>query len=197
MTVTIQSLGEKHLTAFRETCVRIYLDGNCYPFAIALHRALGWPIIGLMHGDIIRHALVQNPEDEIYHDVRGPVAKEEIGDPFDDIFPPYELRPLKEEDLRQVQRTPAESQLTEVFSLRTIRVAEILFPDLPWKDPFQERVYRFAKELETLSRKHGLWIRGTVPTALPLLTEMSENELTGYLLERTGVDGCTFTINSL
>lgn len=189
MAPILQPRSKEYLTDLERTCLGMFLQGQCYIFATALHRGLGWPIIGLMQGTVVQHALVKNPEDQTLHDVRGLVSGEEIGRPFN-ISPPYDLQPLEESDLfKQARGSP--SRLSETTSM-----AEELFPDLPWKNSLKERALKFAEELEALSHKHGLWIRELVPAAPPLLVQRGKGEVKGYLLRREGFAGETLTITS-
>lgn len=176
--------------ALRDMCVQTFLDGECYAFATALHEGLGWPMIGLMDGDVIRHVAVQSPDGKLY-DARGLIKEEEfgLGGPFG-LRPPYDLRRVSVGDL---VRTGEPSE----FRARTVRrarmVAEAIWPELPWQDSFATRVTAFANELEALSRKHGLWIRSPVPAAAPVLA-IGDDAEGGYKLRPTA-DGTTFTID--
>lgn len=175
MVVVIQNLDNETLREFHELCEGVYLDGECYTFAIALHRNLGWPIVGLMHKGTVRHALVRRPEDQVLFDARGPVTQAELGEPFG-IPLPYDLKPIEENDLRRIK------PIQEQGIARTLELAEKLWPDLPWKNSAQKRALRFAEELEQLSRKHGIWLRSRVGAdSLPLLY-VGYGDETGYTL---------------
>lgn len=174
----------------RDTCIRIFLDGECYAFAIALHKGLGWPMIGLMDGDVIRHVTVQRPDGKM-HDARGFIKEEKfgLGCPFG-LKPPYDLKEVTIDDLVRIGE-PLEVRANTVRRARMI--AEAIWPELPWLDNFATRVTAFANELEALSRKHGLWIRSPVPAAAPVLA-IGDNDEGGYKLRPT-VCGTTFTID--
>jgi hypothetical protein len=73
------------------------------------------------------------------------------------------------------------------------KMAELLFPDLPWKDSEVLKIKAFVDELEALSRKHKRWIIGTVPGTLPLITDGEDDE-GGYELGQTA-NGAMVTIN--
>ncbi len=179
---------EESWEALHEECLTMYLDGACYAFATALHQGLGWPIVGLMNGEVIRHAAVQSPDGRL-HDVRGFISEEQFGSPFG-FAPPYTLRAISMDNLRRDEE-PEEVRLNAVRRAR--RTAEILWPELPWQKSFTARVSAFADELEILSKKHGLWIRAAVPGARPLLAVSGYDE-GGYELSPTH-DGLTFTID--
>ncbi len=160
----------------RDLCLSLYLDDECYAFATALHQGLDWPILGLMNGEEIRHAVVQDP-DGVLHDARGPLTEEELGDPFA-VFPPYDLRPITMDDLRR----KGEPSIVREGSVRNARkLAEMLWPELPWIGSLAARVRAFADELEALSRKHKLWIRASVPAVPPIIADGDDAE-SGYLV---------------
>ncbi|HBI50598.1 MAG TPA: hypothetical protein DDY21_01980 [Candidatus Moranbacteria bacterium] len=159
--------------------IGLCLDGECYAFAIAMHRCLSWPMIGLMQGELIRHAGVVDPDGNIW-DCRGKVGEKEFGEPFLDIKFPYETRPITEEQLKVV--APLLSN-REPFIESLSKKAQMVWPELPWKsDTLVVRVRAFAEELEALSRKHSLWIYGNLPTALPAIAE-GDGEEKGYALK--------------
>ena len=188
-TLILRSEDPDEIETLRALCLSTYLDGECYAFATALHEGLGWPIIGLMHNGEIRHALVQDPEG-LLHDVRGVIRKEaHVGQPFD-LLPPYDLRQVTVADLVR----EGEPDYMRAHSVRMARrLAEAIWPELPWKESFAKRVVAFANEFETLCRKHGLWIRASVPASAPLIA-LGEDDEGGYQLRPT-VDGMTFTID--
>ena len=86
-------------------CRARYLNGECYAFAIAMHRATGFPMVGLV-GELqkkttVIHAAVLNPEGKFF-DARGVVSEEEFGKPFG-YKPPYRLKQVSEPDLRDIR----------------------------------------------------------------------------------------------
>ncbi len=138
----------------------MFLQGECYAFAIALHQGLTWPMIGLMKKEVIWHAGVRAPDGQIW-DIRGPLSEDDFSSRYE--LPAQILREITIEELhamRQIQH-------------RTITlargIAEKLWPELPWRDSHTAKVIAFADELEALSRKHDLWIVGHIPTQLPRL----------------------------
>lgn len=174
----------------RDLCIGIFLDGECYAFATALSVGLGWPMIGLMDGKVIRHVVVQDHDGNL-HDARGLIKEEEfgLGGPFG-LKPPYDLRKVSASDLVR----DGESSEVRANTVRRARMmAETIWPELPWRNSFAARATAFADELETLSKKHGLWIRSPVPAAAPLLA-ISHDDEDGYTLRPT-IDGITFTID--
>lgn len=205
MAVIVENLDPDAREAIADMCAGIFLHGECYAFAIALHRGIGWPIVALMarvesvlkelgededaflypKGEIPLHAAVRRP-DGMLHDARGVFPEEEIGEPFG-IAAPHRLVNLAESDLRAIRpvgdRTVA----------RARRFAEALWPDLPWKETAAGRVAAFAAELEDLCRRRGLWIRGPVPGSLPLVCEEGGEE-GGYVVRPTA-DANAFLIN--
>ena len=71
MSLKFEKLNEESLQILDDMARSIYLDGQCYEFAIALHRGLGWDLVGVMTGSIvgsvIRHALVKSPDGKSRH----------------------------------------------------------------------------------------------------------------------------------
>lgn len=183
---TLEGVVRKNLD---DLCRGVFLDGNCYAFATALHEGLGWPMVGLMSGDTIRHVVVVSPEGD-YYDARGKVSPTRLGIPFGMMQGGYELRNVTIDELERPNETPSVRQ----SSIRMARkFAEALWPELPWRDSAAQRAAAFCDELEALSRKHGIWIRATVPGARPILYTAYGDE-TGYELHTTE-DGLAFTMD--
>lgn len=162
----------------------IFFDGECYAFAIALHQGLGWPIVGLVLGKVIRHAGVQSPDGTL-RDVRGSLTEEEFGNYFSS--PPFDIQELRVDELRAVR--PIHDRTIE----KARQWAEVLWPDLPWLHSHTSKVLAFADELEALCRKHGFWIRSPVPASPPILYD-AYGEEGGFELHNT-IDGVAYTID--
>lgn len=163
-----------------DLCLSMYLDGECYAFAIALHQGLGWPLAGLMDGEIIRHAAVWGP-DGMLHDARGAIPVEEVGHPFGLTWP-YDIRAITEGDIRGESTAP-ESRTYRVNNAR--RTAEALWPDLPWRESLEARVRAFVDELEELSRKHECWIRSPTPANPPIIAiGNGDGDESGYTISQ-------------
>lgn len=159
--------------------------GQCYPLAIALHRNLGWPMVGLFSDDRIIHAGVRSPEGKIW-DGRGEVSQEEFTKPF--AYISNVIRDVTEEEL--FARNKVSEHLVDMMTEK----AQVVWPELPWKyNTFQDRIIAFADELEMLSRKHKLWICGNTPMSLPIVFKGCDDEV-GYAIKPT-LDGVTYTIN--
>ncbi|MDB5244224.1 MAG: hypothetical protein JWN18_94 [Parcubacteria group bacterium] len=137
-----------------------FLEGECYAFAIALNDGLDWPLVGLMKGDVVWHAGVWAPDGLIY-DARGPLSKDAFARHF--LLHPYDIRDVTTHELY------ATRPIDERSIKKARRLAEVLWPDLPWIDSAVAKVKAFADELEALSRKHGLWVCGNVPANTPIL----------------------------
>ncbi|MBP9668952.1 MAG: hypothetical protein KBE09_01545 [Candidatus Pacebacteria bacterium] len=161
----------------------VYLNGECYAFAIALNDGLGWPMVGLMKGDVIWHAGVRAPDGRI-HDVRGFLSEETFASYF--LSPPFVLRTIDETMMRNTRKI-------DEHTIRYARhLAETLWPELPWKETYAMKVHAFAEELEALSRKHGFWITGSVPAQAPRLYKECGDE-GGYRVCPTS-DGLAYTV---
>lgn len=166
----------------------IFLHGECFSFALALHRGLDWPLIALMKDEKILHAAVRNPDGRI-HDVRGFVSEEEFGKPF--------LGARKDFIIREIDTSALDAvEPTHEHTIQCARnAAEILWPKLPWKETRISKIAAFADEFEALCRKHKLWIRAPFldPTIAPPLA-FGEGDEGGYELFPT-IDGFSYTIN--
>lgn len=187
MATTYRPIKGEDRECLLRMCTGMFLEGQCYEFALALHRGLGWPIIGLIHQDTIFHALVRDPEGN-HWDSRGKLKDSEISAPFCVPSPP-ELREVTYKELLSVREG---NGLTIVeHSIETASCfSQTLWPELPWKDTRASKIQHFLADLEELSRRYGIWIRGPVPAASPHLSEEFGEE-SGYWFAPT-VDGFGF-----
>lgn len=165
-----------------------FLHGECYAFAIALHEGLGWPIVGLMVGDVIYHAAVKDPEGRLF-DARGFVPEMEFGMPFG-VRPPFTLHEMSPHELDR-DGEPEERRAHLIQLAR--QYAETAWPELPWKDASVQRIKAFCDALEQVCRRHGLWIRAPYPAARPVITTEDGKE-GGYEIQPT-VNNSEFTLN--
>ena len=167
MSIRHHGLSEEDRRDCCEVCLSLYLDGQCYAFAIALHRNLGWQIVGLMDGEVIRHAAVLSPGGVLF-DIRGEVPLEKFGEPFG-LQPPYQISPIEESDLFAAAPV-SEGEIELAFVM-----IERIWPNLPgWKpSDFRKRAEAFMKGLDDLSREHGIYIRGPHmnPATFPVITD--------------------------
>ncbi len=167
----------------------IFLDGECYAFATAMHDAFDWPLVGLVGTDrVVYHAGVKAPDGRLF-DARGFVSTDNFAKPFG-IPCAYTLEPVGLDQLIR-DREPEHVRRHSVMMAR--RMAEAVWPDMPWKDSALIRARRFCDALEALSREHGFWIRGPYAAARPHLSEACGEE-DGYGLRPTD-DGQSFTID--
>ena len=123
LTITFENLDAENIQLLYDFCTGVYLDGECYAFAVALQQNLEWPIMGLMHGGTIRHALLQRPDGGLF-DARGPIKSKDAGKPFE-VPPPYDLKPVEEIGLRQTRL------IQELRIRRALDLAQRGWPDLP------------------------------------------------------------------
>lgn len=186
MTIAVKNLDIEMAQILHDLCQGVYLDGECYAFAMALHRNLGWQMLGLLHQNTIRHAVVRNPQNGALFDARGQITDSELGDPFG-VPAPYHLKQLEELDLLLL-RPVHERSIAQALDM-----AQRIWPDLPWKDSPLERACKFAQALEELCRQYNIWIRPTVPGAAPILYTGYGDE-TGYALFPVA-NGAICTIN--
>jgi hypothetical protein len=188
MTTTVLPLSGESLNTMRSLAHSAFLDGECYAFAIAVSRGTGFPIVGLMEGSVPRHALVYNRDKGAFLDVRGEhtLHDQRLGEPFGHRAP-YDLKEIPE--ARLFGQRPVHDMT--IASAR--RMAEALFPALPWKRGRAARAREFCDELEALCRRHGFWIRSPYPAAKPILCEAHQDEA-GYTLRPTDC-GMHYTID--
>lgn len=149
-----------------------YLKGSCFEFAIALHRSLGFPIIGLIADDTIHHAAVKCPDGQLF-DARGHFPAAEFGKPFG-LGPFNETREITETDLFD------DREIQERAINMALRCAEALWPEESWTDSLASKALAYAEEIEEVSRKHGLWLWGGVATCPPLISDIPNEEVSGY-----------------
>ncbi|KND50821.1 MAG: hypothetical protein AB202_00245 [Parcubacteria bacterium C7867-007] len=161
----------------------VFLEGECYAFAIALNQGLNWPMAGLMKDAVIWHAGVRAPDGRI-HDVRGLLTEEEFGGHF--LSPPFDIREITANELYATR--PVHNYTVK----RARQLAEVLWPELPWVENHTMKAQAFADELEALSRKYGLWITGGIPADPPRLFTGGGDE-GGYEVRHT-IDGLAHTI---
>lgn len=184
MPVRILPLDEETLDHLRGIISAVYLDGECYELAFALHRLTGWPIvalntIGLKETDLehaFRHAAVRDPKGML-HDARGTVSPQDFGRPFGlRTSVESRLHVVTEDEVRQVR------PVNEYAVNRAAQLAEVVWPELALlAEARRSRYQRFVEALEALSREHGIWVRSPLPAAhhRPCLAEGEGDEL-GY-----------------
>lgn len=171
--ITVKDFDAEMAQILHDICKGIFLEGECYAFAIMLNRELGWPIMGLMDKNIVRHAIAQSP-DGTWFDARGSLAEMELGKPFG-ISRPYNLRAVEENDLRAI-RPVGEPSIAKARD-----IAERLWPHFPWKNASMQKARAFAEELENLCKKHGVWLRSSSPGQAPILV-IADGDETGFAL---------------
>lgn len=184
MSITIKT--DEQTVKFLSDFLSSSIYGQCYPFAIAMHRGLGWQLVGLFYEGMIIHAGVRSPEGKIW-DGRGKISDADFITPFaNEVY--SAICNITEEDL--LSRDDTAESLVDFYTDR----AQVVWSNLPWNKPvYQENVIAFAKELEELSRKYKLWVCGPYPAATPVLFQGYDDEK-GYELTRTS-DGVTYKIN--
>ncbi len=175
MTTVLVQPHEEDITMARELWIPMFVHGECFAFAKALHRGLGWPIMGILRDGAVVHAVVRRPDGD-FQDARGVVSEAELGAPFD-MMPPYDLRPFREDELC------ISSQKHERTIQIAAGVAAMFWPDLPWKPESRlPQMIQFVNELETLCSKHKFWLRSTSPTH-PIIVDTAVGSEKGYTLE--------------
>lgn len=188
MTTHLLPMPGEDLDTLRSIAKTMYLDGECYAFAIAVSRGTGLPIVGLMEGSVPRHALVYWKDKNKFVDVRGlhGMHDPKLGEPFGHRHSSYDLQEIPEE------RLFAQRQIDDSSIAYATRYADVLLPMLPWKQSRALRVKAFCDDLEDLCKRHGFWIRsqGLYDT---ILCEAGRDEA-GYTL-RPMLDGTQYSLN--
>lgn len=190
MTTAVLLLDDEARETLHNMAVSVHLDGECYAFAIALSRNLGWKMLGLMPtgGSAPRHAAVYGALDHKLYDVRGSFKQDDprFGEPFG-VGLPYKLKPITEDLLRKVR--PVHENTIAMAQ----KFAESIWPHYPWINSAARRMRAFADDLEALSRKHKIWLRAPYPGAKPILNNECDEEA-GYTICPTD-DSIAFTID--
>ena len=158
-----------------------YLHGKCYEFAIALHEGLSLPLVGIQVGDEIIHAGVKSG-DELYRDVRGDLTLQEFLQGFD-ISLEFIVRPTTREELELLYVWKTRVELPRDYIDRARVHAETVWASWPWRDSKSAQLESFVKDLEELSKKHGIWIREQFPSTPTILYFGDEIEK-GYNLQQ-------------
>ncbi len=169
--LTAQDFEALHITA-----KGLFLHGQCYEFAIAIHRATGWSLVGLMKESVIEHAGVRGHDGLIY-DSRGANTSEDFSKEFN--LTPDNVQTIVEKDLYATRK------IFEGSIRLASRIAQSLWPELPWRpNTLHSRMIAFMEDLERLSYDHNLWIRSTIPGCRPVISEGDDLE-GGYFFSPT------------
>lgn len=179
----IVALLEEYRAFLIGTQTDTYLHGECYAFAMALHKGLGWQMVGLMNDQVPEHVGVRSPDGRIF-DARGYVTEDTFAQPY--LRPPYIFQNVEEDDLRSIR------PVHEHSIYRATCFAEMIWPELPWTTPTSSRILAFVDALEQLSRAHGIWIRESSPSSFPLIYVGDETEK-GYQI-RPFMSARTFSL---
>lgn len=143
-----------------------YLYGRCFIYALAVARGTGEQLVVIEDRSGIVHAGVRTTEG-LCKDVRGTMEGYAFAAPF--TSGNHLIRESSEEELLRVSLEANGEPITEGMVLQARRHAESLWPDWPWKESHLNKMRSFVEELETLCRKHGLWLREPSPSTLPII----------------------------
>lgn len=168
--IEIQRLSDENSEQMRSMLSTLYLEGMCYPFALAVHMGSGWRMVGFMAEGEIHHVGVRCPEGR-YFDARGFVEEDSIRKPFTRVGDLPEVD-VSVEDL---MRHPKSSDHNVERALELVQVA---YPfDIPWVEGTPlKKIEAFATALEQLCREHRVWIRAALPTCLPVVYHWDGDE---------------------
>lgn len=153
-----------------EALSAVFLEGECYAFAVALQRLTGFEMVALKtEAHPTRHAAVRDQAGRLY-DARGFVSEAAFGIPFG-VSPPYDLWVVTLEELRAIRPVHDYTiERAEMF-IETTRPELVRFPTVRTR-----QIIAFLDGLEVLSRQHGLWIRSRLPMVPPYLAEAYGDE---------------------
>lgn len=155
MPVIIRELSEEDRAAAHASNMHFF-NGNCYSFAVALHRLTGWQIVGLVRSCEIwpDHVGVRDPDGNL-RDYRGIVPYKEFGRYFG-YTAPYKLRDYSPEELAR------SSGVRESLVELALDLIEVIWPELPMRiDGKLARAHRFTAAMEQLCRDHDIWFTTT------------------------------------
>ncbi|MEX0652346.1 MAG: hypothetical protein WD509_03400 [Candidatus Paceibacterota bacterium] len=186
MTTLFNELCEENKETLRQKYIPMFFGEECHAFAIALNRGLGWPIVWLMNGTVVHHVAVRSPEGLLYN-AQGAFSEKELSELFSPSLT-YSLCEITEVYLPTDEKA---QRVREHRIAQARKFAETLWPELDWLESRVSKVKAFIDELETLSRKHKVWIRSPYSELQAVVEEGEGNEL-GYRLEEV-LNG--FTIN--
>lgn len=127
----------------------IYLNGDCWDFALALHRQTGWPVHGAFdEEDVLCHVAVAHP-DGGWVDIRGWIMEM----PGAASVRPVSWELIARESERLIMFAPCENGRVlpmwkepwrHGFLVRTAGLAALLHPDLHGPDPHQHEMEAIA-----------------------------------------------------
>lgn len=128
-----------------------YLQGACSAFAIAVSRRTGWPLVALWDATGLVHSGCRTPEGAIAH-AAGIVSEDEFR-----RSAWGELR-----DCDEATMLGSHPQTEEQIVQAGIHADLML--DLPGRSPTSDRYRAFAEDLVALCERHGIYLRGAMPS---------------------------------
>lgn len=179
----VKRLSEEDREALQEAISGRYLHGDCYSFAIALHRRTGWQLVGAVDREgLALHAGVRRP-DGVYLDVRGFMGEYWFLDGWTQAVG---IAEMSEADLLAVDS----KQMDERIAKADVHI-DRLFPDLPGSDEAGKRIGAFLQGLHALCREHGFYIRAQTPGMRPVIYSAHGDEA-GFCADELCIGGWAF-----
>jgi hypothetical protein len=170
--IEIKKLGEEDAESVSHMIEGIYLEGNCYEFALGVHQDTGFPLAGLVNNGTVWHAGVRHSDGRFF-DARGFVEESDIEVPFRKQGP-FEIREIT------IQEMQASRQISEEGALHASQMVQVVYPDFPWNEcSLISKTRAFLDELEELCRLHGFMIRAPYVTTQPIV-ELAHGDEKGF-----------------
>lgn len=167
-----------------------YLEGRCCIMAVAFHRELGEQIIFLMNGDRFVHACTRVAGGRL-RDARGIISLEQVHSPCFSLSPLFQMKEVSEEEVFAFTDNKS-SKFDEQHIEWAIKRAQSAWPEWPWKNSFLKRVLAFLLELETVSKKHSVCIRGYSSKQRPVISGLDDDDVLRYTTDESEM-GCFFS----
>lgn len=163
----------------REILIGRYMAGYCVAWAIARKRSLdSHELVGIWRGPELMHAGTRI-NDQTYFDVRGKISMGE----FVQGWGGCTLRTNTEKEL-----LVADPKITEDDIDLALFHLELLYPEHTPLYPLSRRRRRldvFVRELENLSKAHGIYLRSDLPKGKTIIAYEAYGDEKGYEINWT------------
>ncbi len=182
--IELKKLGEEEAESVSRMIEAMYLEGNCYEFALGIHRDTGLPIIGLVNDGTVWHVGIRYTDGRFF-DARGFVEESEIEVPFRKQGP-FEIRIVAIDELL------ASREISGEGAARASMLVQALHPDFPWRESVLiNRIRLFMEALEGLCKTHGLMIRAPFQTTRPII-DVAYGDEKGFSMSPIPIGGGYF-----
>lgn len=154
----------------RDALGGMYMHGRCSALAIAVSRRTGWSLVALWKGSDLLHSGCRRPDGRIVH-AHGIVPEEEFTQGWGGV-----LRECGEEEMLSAH--PQSEDLIRKAALH----ADMMF-DLPGRCAELDAYAAFAVELAELCERHGIYLRGHMPSGAGIVAYPSYGDEVGFAIE--------------